>query len=112
MEYYNLSENFIVISGFMPAGCVLFNKDGKPKFEFGKDHKNTIYWSPLRRFVLLCGFGNLDGSIEVWDTHLLKLVGRCKDKSASLCAWSPCGRRFLTAKVTPRMNVDNGFKVL
>ena len=96
----------------MPAGCVLFNKDGKPKFEFGKDHKNTIYWSPLRRFVLLCGFGNLDGSIEVWDTHLLKLVGRCKDKSASLCAWSPCGRRFLTAKVTPRMNVDNGFKVL
>lgn len=27
------------------------------------------------------------------------------------CAWSPDSRYFLTATLTPRMNVDNGFKV-
>jgi uncharacterized protein with WD repeat len=63
-----LSEYFAIVSGFMPSGAVLFSKDGKPKFEFGKDHKNTLHWSPLKRFLLICGFGNLDGAIEIWDT--------------------------------------------
>lgn len=95
----------------MPSGTVLFSRDGKPKFEFGKDHKNSIYWGALKRFILICGFGNLDGSIDVWDTIQLKSVGKCKAKSSSLCAWSPCGRKFVTAIITPRMNVDNAYTV-
>jgi translation initiation factor 2A len=28
----------------MPSGAVMYDKDGKPLFEFGKDHKNKIIW--------------------------------------------------------------------
>ena len=89
------SKEFITLSGFMPAGAVLLDHLGKPSFEFGKDHRNTVKWSPLRRFVLICGFGTLDGSIDMWDTIQLKKVGFCKWKSTSVCCWSPCGRKVL-----------------
>ncbi len=46
---------FLVISGYMPASSVLFEKNCKPFFEFGKHHRNTIRWSPLSRFVILGG---------------------------------------------------------
>jgi translation initiation factor 2A len=49
------SEEFIVISGFMPAASVLFDKACTPIFEFGKHHRNTIRWSPLSNLVILGG---------------------------------------------------------
>ena len=67
-----------MISGFMPAGSVLFDNYCTPKFEFGKHHKNSIRWSPLSRFLCLAGFGNLAGDIEIWDVYALKKVGQCK----------------------------------
>ena len=30
----------------MPSGAVMYDRAGKPLFEFGKDHKNKVYWSP------------------------------------------------------------------
>jgi len=95
----------------MPSGAVMYDKNGKPLFEFGKDHKNKIIWSPNQRFVMICGFGNLDGSIHVWDAVTRKIISSTKYKSASLCTWSPCGRYYVCAKVTPRMNVDNQYSV-
>lgn len=71
---------FIVISGFMPAGSVLFDSFCTPKYEFGKHHRNTIRWSPLSRFVCLAGFGNLSGDMEFWDAITLKQLGTAKVK--------------------------------
>ena len=51
----------------MPAASVLFDKNCKPFFEFGKHHRNKIIWSPMPRFLALGGFGNLSGEIEIWD---------------------------------------------
>lgn len=45
----------------MPAEPVLFTKDNKVVFEFGKQHKNTIIWGNLGRLICLGGFGNLSG---------------------------------------------------
>lgn len=75
-----LRLEFIAISGFMPAGSVLYDNLCTPKFEFGRHHRNTIKWSPLSRFVSLCGFGNLPGDMEIWDVYSLKQVGTCKVK--------------------------------
>lgn len=108
---YHFSKYFIVVSGFMPSATVLFNAEGKPQFEFGKDHKNQIHWSPLQRFAIIAGFGNLDGAISVWDTVKRKQVGSCKSKAASQCLWLPCSRKFITSRLTPRMNVDNAYTV-
>ncbi len=69
---------FIAISGFMPAGSVLYDSLCVPKFEFGQHHRNTIKWSPLSRFVCLAGFGNLPGDMDIWDVYSLKQIGTCK----------------------------------
>ncbi|CAD8082402.1 unnamed protein product [Paramecium primaurelia] len=104
------SKEFILLSGFMPSGAVMYDNTCKPLFEFGKDHKNKIIWGN-GRFVMICGFGNLDGSIHIWDAKTLKQISNSKYKSASLCHWSPCSRYYVCAKVTPRMNVDNQYSL-
>lgn len=38
-------------------------------------------------------------------------MGYCKSNSASYCQWSYDDRKILTAIVTPRLRVDNCFKV-
>jgi len=104
-------QEFIAISGFMPAGSVLFTHECVPKFEFGVHHRNTIRWSPFSRFVCLGGFGNLSGDMEIWETSSLTKVGTCKSNSAVSCIWSPDARRILTGVLNPRLRVDNGYKV-
>ena len=37
-----LGDGFIVISGMQPAESVLYDKDCKKVFEFGKKYRNTI----------------------------------------------------------------------
>jgi len=78
-------KEFIVISGFMPGASVLFDSNAVPKFEFGKHHRNTIKWSPLERFIVLAGFGNLPGEMDIWDVVTLKHVGACKSNTAISC---------------------------
>ena len=102
---------FIAISGFMPAGSVLYDSFSVPKFEFGRHHKNTIKWSPLSRFVCLAGFGNLPGDMEFWDVYSLKQIGTCKSGSAVSCKWAPDGRRILTGVLNPRLRVSNNYKI-
>lgn len=84
---------FAAISGYMPAGAVLFNNKNEPVFEFGKLYKNLISWNPQGRFICLAGFGNLNGDVEIWDIPLTKKIGECKSSSASCCLWAPDGRK-------------------
>ncbi len=41
----------------------------------------------------------------------MKQIGYCKSSSASYCQWSLDDRKILTAIVTPRLRVDNCYKV-
>jgi translation initiation factor 2A len=59
----------------------------------------------------LAGFGNLTGEMEMWDLKEMKQIGFCKSSSASYCQWSLDDRKVLTGIVTPRLRVDNCFKV-
>jgi uncharacterized protein with WD repeat len=64
-------EDFIVISGKQPAVSTMYNKNCVPVFEFGRNHLNTIRYSPFSNLVLLGGFGNLVGAIEIWNKDAL-----------------------------------------
>lgn len=104
-------QEFIAISGFMPAGSVLFTSDCVPKFEFGQHHRNTIRWSPFSRYVLLGGFGNLSGDMDIWEASTKQKIATCKSNSAVSCLWAPDGKRILTGVLNPRLRVDNAYKV-
>merc|ERR1712232_1126701 len=99
---------FVAIAGTMPALAVLFNLKGDPVFEFGAAHRNTIRWSPHGRFLCLGGFGNLSGDMDFWDINKKSIMGSVKANCAVEHDWSPDGRYFMTATLSPRMKVDNG----
>lgn len=40
------SEFFLVVSGYMPAGSVLFDRNGVQLYLISQHHVNTLNWSP------------------------------------------------------------------
>lgn len=105
------SENFIVISGKMPATITLYSKNCVPTFEFGKLHLNTIRYSPHNDVILLGGFGSLAGNMQFWDYESLELIGKTKSHCAVVTEWAPDSRHFLTSVLYHRVKVENEFSI-
>ncbi|XP_078034618.1 eukaryotic translation initiation factor 2A [Augochlora pura] len=104
-------NEFVVIHGFMPADTTLFNLQCQPIFEFGTLHRNSIYYSPRGDILILTGFGNLRGHIELWDVNTKKLIANAEAPDTTLLQWSPDGEHFMTATTAPRLRMCNGFKI-
>jgi len=54
---------------------------------------------------------NLQGDIDFWDPKRLKKIGTAKAHCAAYYEWSPDGSFLLTAVLSPRIRVDNGYKI-
>ncbi|KAJ5632971.1 hypothetical protein N7490_009310 [Penicillium lividum] len=106
------SKEFGVVYGYMPAKTTIFNMRGVPKHNFPLSPRNTILFSPHGRFVLVAGFGNLAGQMDLYDLdknyHKITTV---EASNASVCSWSPDGQYILTATTSPRLRVDNGVRL-
>lgn len=107
-----LAREFGVIYGYMPAKTTFFDARGNSIYLLPPSPRNTILFSPHARFVLVAGFGNLQGTVDVYDRQnkFTKLT-TFEATNTSVCEWSPCGRFILTATTSPRLRVDNGCKV-
>ncbi|RIB25504.1 eukaryotic translation initiation factor eIF2A-domain-containing protein [Gigaspora rosea] len=90
------SKEFIVVYGYMPANATLFDHRANPIHEFGVNPP---------------GFGNLAGTIDIWDRENLKKISTIEAPNSSECFWSPDGRYIMTATLSPRLRVDNGYKI-
>ncbi|ORX56481.1 eIF2A-domain-containing protein [Piromyces finnis] len=121
------SREFIVIYGLMPSRAILFDYRAKPVFEFPRNHRNFVKFNCHGRDILLilifyilnkyknmfclAGFGNLAGEMDFWDLKTLKKIGSAQASNASYCEWCPDGQHIITATLTPRLRVDNGYKI-
>lgn len=110
-SWFPRGGRFIVQSGFMPAHTVIYNNQGEPEIQLGIHHRNTLKWAPLQRFLLVGGFENLKGEIDIWDMVDMKQVGTCTSTQASFAEWAPDGRFFLTAIVEQTLRVSNEVNV-
>ncbi|KAM9813122.1 eukaryotic translation initiation factor 2A isoform 1-T1 [Syngnathus typhle] len=61
--------------------------------------------------LVLAGFGNLRGQMEVWDVKKYKQVSKSQVADATHFSWCPDGEHVLTATCSPRLRVGNGFQV-
>lgn len=105
-------KEFAVIYGFMPAKTTLFNQRAVATHSFPMGPRNTIIFSPTGRFVLVAGFGNLAGQIDVYDLEKdYRKVTTIESGNPSVCTWSPDSRYIMTATTSPRLRVDNGIKL-
>ncbi|XP_070159930.1 LOW QUALITY PROTEIN: eukaryotic translation initiation factor 2A [Polyergus mexicanus] len=111
VEWSPKNTEFCVIYGFMPAKATLFNLKCEAIFEFGTLHRNSIYYNPHGNILLLAGFGNLRGGIELWDIANRKLIAKTDAPDTTLLQWSPDGEHFVTATTAPRLRMGNGFKI-
>ncbi|KAJ5572885.1 hypothetical protein N7450_009869 [Penicillium hetheringtonii] len=106
------SKEFGVVYGYMPAKTTIFNLRGQPSHTFPLSPRNTIQFSPHGRFVLVAGFGNLAGQMDIYDMDKnFHKIATVEASNASVCAWSPDGQYILTATTSPRLRVDNGVRI-
>jgi len=99
------------MAAVMPAKAVIFDARVRTLNDFGSAPVNTISFNPQGRLLLLAGFGNLAGKIDVIDRRTLTKLTTIEASNTSHCAWSPCGRFLMTAVLSPRLRVDNGIKI-
>lgn len=106
------SRQFGVISGYMPATIQFFDLRGNVVHSLEKQPKNTIQFSPSGSYILIAGFGNLQGSVQILDRHdKFKSVAVFDAANTSVCKWSPGGEFIMTATTSPRLRVDNCIKI-
>ncbi|KAB8207446.1 Eukaryotic translation initiation factor eIF2A [Aspergillus parasiticus SU-1] len=106
------SREFGVVYGYMPAKTTIFNFRGVPQHSFPLAPRNTISFSPHGRFVLVAGFGNLAGQMDIYDLEKNYFkIATVEASNASVCEWSPDGKYILTATTSPRLRVDNGVRL-
>ena len=112
MSWNPNSKEFGVVYGYMPAKTTIFNVRGVPKHNFPLSPRNTIQFSPHGRFVLVAGFGNLAGQMDLYDMERnFHKIATVEASNASVCFWSPDGQYILTATTSPRLRVDNGVRI-
>ena len=89
----------------MPAKTVLFDTKANPTHDLGLSPRNFLQYQPQSRLLLVAGFGNLSGHIDVWDRKVMKKVADIRAPNASTCEWSPCGTFIMsqsTHSLTPQ----------
>ncbi|OQO01620.1 hypothetical protein B0A48_12656 [Cryoendolithus antarcticus] len=105
-------KEFGVVYGYMPAKTTIFNQRAVAQHSFSLGPRNTILFSPHGRFVLVAGFGNLAGQMDIYDLEKnYEKVCTIEASNASVCEWSPDGRHILTATTSPRLRVDNAIRI-
>lgn len=95
----------------MPAKATVFNLKCDPVFDFGTGPRNAAYYSPHGHILVLAGFGNLRGQMEVWDVKNYKLISKPVASDSTYFAWCPDGEHIVTATCAPRLRVSNGYKI-
>lgn len=106
------SKEFAVVYGYMPAKTTIFNAKADATHSFNLGPRNTIIFSPHGRFLIIAGFGNLAGQMDIYDLEKnYEKVCTIEASNTSFCEWSPDGKHILTATTSPRLRVDNGIRV-
>ena len=105
-------KEFGVVYGYMPAKTTIFNQRAVATHSFPLGPRNTILFSPTGRFVLVAGFGNLAGQMDIYDMEKdYRKICTIEGGNPSVCEWSPDSRYILTATTSPRLRVDNGIRI-
>lgn len=93
-------NEFCVIYGYMPSKATFFNMKCDAVFEVKEAARNSIYYNPFGNIILLAGFGNLRGSVEVWDAIDKKLITTFQAPDSTLVSTFESVRIILTIQET------------
>jgi len=106
-------KQFTVVYGTMPAKASLFNEKGDQVFDFGIGHKNMAMYNQQGNILMIAGFGNLRGKIDMWNVSGGKPdhVSSFEAPDQTDVKWNPDGKHIVTSTCAPRLRTDNGYKI-
>ena len=103
-------------SGHQPPKTERFDTKGNFIKEISVSKTNTIRISPDSRVLCLAGFGNLGGEMEFFnlvDTYSNNsMIGKTKFHCGVNINWSSDSKYLVVAVLSPRLRVDNEYKVI
>jgi len=102
---------FAAVYGFMPAKATMFNIKAEAVFDFGTGPRNIALFNPQNNLLMIGGFGNLRGHIQMWDVSEKTIVSEFDAPDSTDVKWCPDGQRLLTTTCAPRLRQGNGYKV-
>jgi len=102
---------FSVVHGFMPAKSSLFNMKGDQVFDFGTGPKNIALFNPQGNILMIGGFGNLRGKIDMWDVANRSIISSFDAPDTTDVKWHPDGQHLLSTTCAPRLRMGNGYKI-
>lgn len=105
-------KNFLVCAGFLPSRTNMYDNQAKFVKEICQSKVNMIKVSPDNRILCMGGFGNANGDIEIYRLSDYKLVGKTKYHCCVTLNWSSDSRYLLGAVLSPRIKVDNEYKIM
>eukprot|EP00041_Stephanoeca_diplocostata_P019569 m.424725 g.424725 ORF g.424725 m.424725 type:complete len:306 (-) comp21338_c0_seq49:709-1626(-) len=77
----------------------------------GTGPRSVVKYSPHGNIIMLAGFGNLRGEVQFWSRKNLNLINQISAQDTTSYAWCPDSEHLMTATCSPRLKVDNGFKI-
>ena len=104
-------NEFVVLYGFMPSSGTIFNGKCQVQHSLGEVGRNAVRYNQNGSLFYLGGFGNISGYIDVWHRKAMKKLSSFQEPGTTICEWLVDGAHLLTATLSPRLRVDNGFKV-
>lgn len=104
-------KHFLAVFGSNPACCSVFNVKGDVVHSFNEGARNLVIVNPLSNLAMVGGCGNISPRIEIWE--LSKGTRLCSQEcpDVTYMEWSPCGQYLLTATCSPRLRVNNGYRI-
>merc|ERR1712198_427569 len=102
---------FAVCYRFMPSKATMYSINAEPVYDFGTGPRNSVIFNPQSTLLMIGGFGNLRGHIQMWDVAGKVLVSEFDAPDSTDVKWCPDGQRLLTSTCAPRLRMGNGYKV-
>ncbi|KAF2350522.1 Translation initiation factor beta propellor-like domain [Trinorchestia longiramus] len=104
-------KSFLAVHGHNPASCSVFDAKGDLLHSLDEGARNMVMVNPVGNLAMVGGCGNISPRIEVWD--LQKATRLCLQEcpDVTFMQWSPCGRYLVTATCSPRLRVNNGYRI-
>jgi len=111
VDWSPTSSQFCVVYGYMPAKATLFDLKCETVFDFGTGPRNICSFNPHGNILCLCGFGNLNGFMEMWNVDGRKMVAKPQAPDTTYMEWCPDGQHLVTSTCAPRLRMGNGYKI-
>ena len=86
------APQFCAVYGYMPARATLYNQKCEKVFDYGTGSRNLALFNPQGNLLMIGGFGNLRGNIEIWAVKEQKEVSKFDSPDSTDIRWSPSGQ--------------------